>query len=214
MDKEKAKDKIRKLLNKANGTSNREEAMNFTAKAAEWMAQWDIEESELGIGTVHRIDRSQFTIKYLNPWRRAIIGELGQMCSCYVVFIRSTNIAEVYGTAEKRAILEELFFDLEKQVVLISRSLFPKDHTSARRAEAGLGIQVASKIKESWQYQNKEVHGLKALVVRDQAQGEELARSLWGDIREGRPIKFSATSEFIVGANAIDMVDIHKGVKA
>lgn len=216
MDRDKVIDKIQKLRAVATGGGTEEEMMSFAAKAAKLMADWDIAEEELieaGVSSTPGVGCSLVTIKYINPWRRAIVGELAQMCSCYALFVKGTTTVEVWGRPEKRNIFEELFQDLEKQVVLVARKLYPGDHTRARRAESGLGFAVANKIHQSWSYQNAEIHGLKALVVQELAQGEEAARGRGGKITSGRPLVMRPGEEFAAGAEAASLITIHKGVK-
>lgn len=211
MEKESALRKIRALLAKSNATTG-EEAEAFGAKAAELMARWAIEKEELGEDAIRReIGRVRFTVKYLNPWRRAIVSELGQACQCYTIFTIGHPEVQCYGMPESTQLVHDTFFFIEKQVVLVARSLFPKSHTQARRAEAGLGLAVALKIRKSWEYGRQSAGG-RSLITTELAQGEALARSMV-EVRNGKSLRFDDTSEFRVGKGAADAVQIRGEVQ-
>lgn len=91
-DEEKIKDRIRKLLAKADNTAcTVEEAKAFNAKAHELMAQYNLDRAMLGTGEKD-VSRTHKTLQVLKrPWSSAILHGITRLYYCKWYFTRVSD---------------------------------------------------------------------------------------------------------------------------
>lgn len=125
-NQEKIIDKIRKLLAKANGTTNEAEAAVFAAKAREMMIQHQLDQTDVEQDAEGspEIDVTYVEVKYDTPWARQLCYWLAKYYLCGMYRSRRTgSISAAYvivGRESRRAVVAEMFEYLQKTVYRLS----------------------------------------------------------------------------------------------
>ncbi len=203
-------EKILKLKQKATCESATEaEAEMFAAKVVEMMRKHAIEEHQLTDKPDHKHDKR--AIKYLNPWRRDLIRACADACFCCLVYgMRSSEKGQVniVGRPLNVQACYEMYYFIEKQVILIARALYPKDSKSQKRAEGGLGAGVAGKIQETKGYDQES-----RLPVIQEKEAANDAADTFMDIVPLRLRSHRRTREHIVGEINSDRIKLRHDIK-
>lgn len=199
-------DKIAALKRKSEDTGCSEaEASIFASKVTELMEKYAVSMSELDEKPDHI--NKQFTIKYWGPWRRTLMKACCDACFTSLLEHRGEIITVVGRPLNIEATMEMYRF-IEYQIPWIARSLY-SDRKSQRRAETGLGIGVAAKIKAS---KLTDAESRLPVVQEKQAADDAMGEMFKFKMTKPRPIRYGR--EEIVGRMHSGRVQIRNEVES
>lgn len=206
MDRQTIIDKISALKRKSeDGGCTESEATMFATKVAELMEKHTVSMYELGEKPDHVKDKRD--IKYMGPWRRILLNECAGGCFCICVLHGGKSVS-IVGRPLNVEATYEMFYFIEKQIVLIARELYV-DTKAQRRAEGGLGVGIARKINAS----KLSTQEARMPVVQEKEAAMKSARSVMPNLREGYEANLpKETIESIVGEMNAERINIRENI--
>ncbi len=171
-DRTKLIEKLRKLKTKAEDAGcTEQEAMTFAGKLSDMMREHMVSMAEVEAAEeAERLAREE-GMKYMDAWRRSILGSVALTCGCYVLFDTRNKSVELFGRPLNVEAMWEMYQFIEKQIVQISRDMYPGQQKYSRQAQKGLGIGVCGKLREHRDQDQANPANLPVVQEQEASQG-------------------------------------------
>lgn len=152
-EREKLIDKIRKLLAKAKGTDNQEEAAVFAQKAHELLLRNELDIAEVtaeGQEVSEQVVGTRHKPRYDTPWFRGLANAVAKyyMCGMVRYKINGRRGSETYafvGRESRTLVAAEMFGYLEKTIYRLSNEA-SKDGVVRRNFQKGAAVNMAFRV--------------------------------------------------------------------
>jgi hypothetical protein len=145
-------DKIRKLLAKANGTTNEAEAAIFAAKAHELMIANELDMTD--VEQVASVETDYLDVKYGEPWRRILAMSVAEYYLCQFVGSRAYDPNGkarprflFIGRKSRTSVTKEMYLYLEATCVRLAKA-HTKDRSAQLAFERGCGTGLTERLEK------------------------------------------------------------------
>ncbi len=194
-------DKIRALRAKAEDSASTEaEAEAFATKVHQLMEKHYITEEQLNIKKADHI-RHQFKMKYACGWRRQLASAVGRFIGVAFSWLPNSEHAIYTGRPMLVEAAEEMYHHLERQCVLIPRSIH-FTQKEQRRASKGVALGLCERLYKIMDSLPKS----KFPVVQEFKE----AKKAQGDIKTTTLDDTIDSPEAYAGYKSADRVEIQK----
>lgn len=220
-DEQKIADKIRKVLAKAEGTNNPQEAEIFMAKAEALLHEHNLSMLDLNdLDTVDPVglDRSVLKHRVNDSWMGSLAGAIARYYGCRVVLAgdakaKHTKHIHVAGRQSNRVTVELMLPWIRSQVMARGRQLYnenPGEYKSDRSAARMVANALTFRVNKIVAEQKKEEttvtsKGSKTHSLIPVDMIEDVMKAEFPNLRKGRQTSVSTKKSAVAAAAGINL---------